>query len=266
MNASTLLAKLSYGWWTSSARSRMTEKIGRSPSSAAAMRPAVTGGHGAVLEVGAVEPCSCHRQVRSIGARWSVHVGGRELELADQQLEHLLARSSSATSRRTASLEPATAQLHLDRFEQVVGLLLLERQVGVAGDAERRPLLDRPCRRTSGRSWAAMSCSTGTKRPVVEHGRAAGTRSGTLSRAKRRSPVSGSATVSRERQREVGDVRERVAGIDGERREHREDPLRRRTSSSGALFVRPSRSSHDTMSMPSLARSSGTSWSRNAAS
>ena len=55
MNCSTLLVKLSYGWWTSSARSRMTEKIGRSASSAAAG----AGGHRRprlVLEVGAVEP------------------------------------------------------------------------------------------------------------------------------------------------------------------------------------------------------------------
>ena len=34
--------------------------------------------------------------------------------------------------------EPAAAQLHLDRGQQVVGLLLLEGQVGVAGDPERR--------------------------------------------------------------------------------------------------------------------------------
>ena len=48
---------------------------------------------------------------------------------------------------------------------------------------------------------------------------------GTLTRAKRRSPVSGSRDHRRQVQRQVGDVRERMRRVDGERREHREDPL-----------------------------------------
>ena len=42
MNASVLLVKLSYGWCTKIARSRITDTSGRSVSSARAMRPAVT--------------------------------------------------------------------------------------------------------------------------------------------------------------------------------------------------------------------------------
>ena len=50
-----------------------------------------------------------------------------------------------------------------------------------------------------------------------------GRRFGTFTRAKCSVPVHRVANLHRERQRQVGDVRERVPGIDGERREHRED-------------------------------------------
>ena len=39
--------------------------------------------------------------------------------------------------------EAAAAQLHLDGHQQVVGLVLLEGQVGVAGDPERMVVADR---------------------------------------------------------------------------------------------------------------------------
>ena len=68
-------------------------------------------------------------------------VFGREFELAHQQAEQVVAHVVGDLEA-DRPLEPAAAQLHLDRFEQVVGLLLLEREVGVAADAERRPLLD----------------------------------------------------------------------------------------------------------------------------
>ena len=46
------------------------------------------------------------------------------------------------TSSAHGPAEAPAAQLHLDRREQVVGLFLLEREVGVAGDPEHRVLLD----------------------------------------------------------------------------------------------------------------------------
>ena len=66
---------------------------------------------------------------------------GREFELAHEQTEQVVAHVVGDLEA-DRPLEPAAAQLHLDRFEQVVGLLLLEREVGVAADPERRPLLD----------------------------------------------------------------------------------------------------------------------------
>ncbi len=69
------------------------------------------------------------------------HVVGLEIELAQEQLEHLL-RHAVVDLEPHRSPEATTAQLHLDRFEQVVGLFLLEREVGVAGDPERHELDD----------------------------------------------------------------------------------------------------------------------------
>ncbi len=66
---------------------------------------------------------------------------GREFEFAHEQTEQIVAHVVGHLEPH-GPLEPAAAQFHLDRFEQVVGLLLLEREVGVAADPERRPFLD----------------------------------------------------------------------------------------------------------------------------
>ena len=91
-----------------------------------------------------------------------VHVVGVEVELAQQQLEHLLADAGLHLEPHGAAEAPA-AQLHLDGGEQVVGLLLLRGEVGVAGDPEHACSSttmpgNRLCR------CAAITCSTGTKR------------------------------------------------------------------------------------------------------
>ena len=75
--------------------------------------------------------------------------------------------------------------------------------------------------------WAAISSSSGTKRsPPSPTGRKRGSTSGTFTRARRRSPVSGSRTHHAEREREVRDVRERPPGADRERRQDGEDACR----------------------------------------
>ena len=141
MNASTLVPKLSYGWCTISARWRMTSKIGRSVSFAAAIRPAVTDGHASSFRSGRSRSSSCHRKLRSSGERWNGHVLHRQIEFAHQQFEHLGADVVGHLEAHRL-VEAAAAEFHLDRFEQVVGLFLLEREVGVAADPERRPVLD----------------------------------------------------------------------------------------------------------------------------
>ena len=67
-----------------------------------------------------------------------------------------------------------------------------------------------------------MTCSTGTKRSPSGRARKPGSSGGILTRAKRRSPRCGVAHHHGQVEREVGDVRERVARVDAERRQHRE--------------------------------------------
>ena len=161
-------------------------------------------------------------------------------------------RSSIAARHRARDLEPhdvaeaAPAQLELDRLEQVVGLVR-DLEVGVARDAEQRRARRSPspgrAAAGSARSRPRAAGAGRARRPATKRGRP----SGTLTRAKRSSPVSGSRTNDAEAEREPRDVRERLAGPDRERRQHREDlalePRRRaRRSSSSVAVRRPRRS------------------------
>ena len=71
--------------------------------------------------------------------------------------------------------------------------------------------------------FASMICSSSTNRlrrpPRIRRGRTGGT----LTRAKPRSPVSGSRSPTAIDSVSVADVRERMPGVDRERRQHRED-------------------------------------------
>ena len=70
-----------------------------------------------------------------------------------------------------------------------------------------------------------MTCSSGTKRSPSGITTKRGSSDGTLTRAKRRSRGDRVAQHHGQVERQVRDVRERMPGIDGERREHREDAL-----------------------------------------
>ncbi len=94
-----------------------------------------------VLEVGAVEPVQLPQEAEVDRAAEAVHVGRVDLELAHEQVEHLVAHALGDLEAH-GLVEAPPAQLHLQRLEQVLGLLVLQRQVGVAGDPERRRLLD----------------------------------------------------------------------------------------------------------------------------
>ena len=85
-----------------------------------------------------------------------------------------------------------------------------------------------------------MTCSSGTKRSPSGMTTKRGSSGGTFTRAKRRVAGLGVVHDHREVERQVGDVRERVAGVDRERGEHREDAVARTTSS---RYLRSSSSS-----------------------
>ena len=71
-------------------------------------------------------------KVNGIGARIALSVlsGLSVAELAHEQLDHLAAHAGLHLDAHRAT-EPAPAQLELDRRQEVVGVLVLERQVGL---------------------------------------------------------------------------------------------------------------------------------------
>ncbi len=197
---------------------------GRSPSSrasaaggdaAATAGPSARGGRGRgppTGRTGRAAPCSGRRRRRSTSSSRT------------SSSQHLVGHGCVDLEPHRPA-EAAPAQLDLDGGEEVVGLLLLEREVGVAGDPEgvRARSISMPGK--SCRRWAAITCSSGTKRSPSGSTTNRGSRDGTLTRAKRRSSVVGVADDHRQVEREVGDVGERVTGIDRQRGEDREDPL-----------------------------------------
>ena len=142
----------------------------------------------------------------------------REFEFTDEQVEQL--RADVVGHLETDRLvEAASPQFGLDGFEQVVGLVLLEVDVGVATHPERSPLLDdHPDEERV--EFGGDQFLDGEEPPdgdldeAWEHVR-------DLQSSESAVPGVGIGDVDRQRQREVGDVRERMAGIDGEGRQHR---------------------------------------------
>ena len=89
--------------------------------------------------------------------------------------------------------EPAPPQLHLDRHQQVVGLVLLDRQVGVAGHPEGVVLADgHPGEQ--GVEVGGDDLLEGDEALAVGHTTKRGRTGGTFTRAIRCSPVPGSPT------------------------------------------------------------------------
>ena len=119
--------------------------------------------------------------------------------------------------------EAALEDLLLDRLQQILGLVdLPEVEVGVPRDAEGVPSRRSSCRETAPTGSRRSRPRAATKqfgRPV---GTQRGSERGTFTRAKCSTPVGGVADLDRQRQRKIRDVRERVPGIDRQRRQHRE--------------------------------------------
>ena len=155
---------------------RMTANRLRSLLGASASRGWVTGTHGSSFRSGRSSRCSAHRPLRS---------SGRAVE-RDVVLGRGRARARAARAPRSdiagfdleahGPAEAAAAQLHLDRGEQVVGLLLLEGEVGVAGDPERPVVARSPCpgtARRGGRRSPAPAGRTARRRAARRTGAAA---------------------------------------------------------------------------------------------
>ena len=147
-----------------------------------------------------------------------------DVELADEQVErqavHVVADLEA--DRRT---EPAAQQLGLERLDQVLGLVLLDRDVLVAGEAERvvvedlhageevlEVVRDELLERQEPHGLAVV----GELHEPGEHRRHLEARELLAAGAR-------VADADREVEREPRDVGERVRRVDGERHEHGED-------------------------------------------
>ena len=176
-----------------------------------------------VLELGAVEVGDAVEAGEVERAGQVEHLGVGHVELGDDEVEDVrVDRLLDLEPHRRA--ESAALQLFLQCLEQVLGVVLLDLEVLVAGHAERVVLRAPPCPGTAGRGVRAMTSSSGTNRwsPTLTN---RGKIGGTLTRAKCSLPVSGLRMRHGQVERQPGDVRERVRRVDRERGQHGEDPL-----------------------------------------
>ena len=118
--------------------------------------------------------------------------------------------------------EAAPAQLHLDRGQQVVGLVLLEHEVGVARHPERVVLADHHVGEQR-RQLGGDDLLERHEPLAVGHHHETGQQRRDLHPRHPLDAVHGVAHPDDEVQREVGDVGERMSGVDRQRRQHRED-------------------------------------------
>ena len=175
-------------------------------------RPRLAVQVGTVQGVDAPEPAQVERRADPEDAV------GTHLELGRQQVRQLLAHVGlDLEAERLA--EAAAAQLHLDGHEEVVGLVLFEGEVGVAGDPEGVVVPDGH----PGEQRLQVGRDDLLERHealAVGHDHEAGQR--------RRDLDPGDAALPRRRvlhldhqvERQVRDVGEGVARVDGQRREH----------------------------------------------
>ena len=141
MNSSTDVVNESYGWWTSTSLvGHGGEEVHRLVVRAdqpglGDRRPRL------ILEVGPVQLVQRPQATEIEWADALRHCVLVDVELADEQLAHL-GRHSGVHLEADRSTEAPAPQLELHRGEQIVGLLFFEREVGVAGHAERELVLD----------------------------------------------------------------------------------------------------------------------------
>ena len=178
---------------------------------------------GIVLEVGTVDGVDEEQTLEVERRPVERHVVTLEVELAQQQLDHVLGHALLGLEAHGPA-EPAAAQLHLHRGEQVVGLALGHREVGVAGDPEGEVLHDLHAREQDPELRGDHLLERDEAVTVGQRQEAG---------QQRRHLDPGEAVLAglgvehghAEVQREVRDVGERVPGVERQRGQHREDAL-----------------------------------------
>ena len=134
MKRCTLVENESYGWCTSTSPSRSVENtlfgVSRSPNAGW-----VAGTNGGVLERRPVDAVDLPeaRQVEQAGHL--DHVARSDVELAQQQFEHVLGHVVGDLEPHRRA-EPPAGQFALECLQQILVAVLLDLEVGVAGDPE----------------------------------------------------------------------------------------------------------------------------------
>ena len=154
----------------------------------------------------------------------AVDRAGGQLELPQQQFEQLL-RHRVGHLEADRPLEAAAAQLHLHRDQQVLGVLVVEGEVGVAGDPEGVVLQQLHAREEHVEMGGDDVLEGDEPVGPLGGGNPPGEGVGDLHPGEATLGVDGVAHQHGQVQRQVRDEREGVAGVDGQRGEHREDPL-----------------------------------------
>ncbi len=158
-------------------------------------------------------------------ARHPLHVLAAHVDLADEQVEHLVVDVVGDLEAHGRA-EPAPDQFALQGLQQVLVAVLLDLEVGVAGDPEQVVLDDLHARE----QHRQVRGDQVLERQELRLGRALGHHDEARHVVGHLHPrealgavVAVLAHQHGQVERQPGDVRERVAGIDGQRREHRED-------------------------------------------
>ncbi len=198
-----------------------------------AHQPAGRGGHeGRFLQVRALQAVEAGEAAEVEETVEHVDTVGAEVELPLEQVAHLVGRPGVDLQADRVP-EAAPAELHLHGGEQVVGFLVDHGEVGVPGHPERVVGLDLHAREERGEMGADH---------LLERDETVPRRSGDEPGEQRRHLHPGEPALVPQRvtdehrqvQRQVGDVRERVPGVDRQRREDREDVV---VEEPGQLFA-----------------------------
>ena len=237
-NAPTELSKLSYGWCTSTSRSRSVWNTA-APARSAPPRPRNTsaGVHGASL-------CSSGRALVQLEQRAEIEQAGRlvqlvalEAQLAQQEIADPRIEVGRHLEANGVARAPAPVEARLHRLHEVAAraALLVEVEVGVARHAEEARARDL----VLGEQQAEVRADH------LFDGRVAARADLPPARQKRRhlharEPARTAAARLHERahrEREPGDEGEGVRGVDAERDQHRRDLLVERRERARALLV-----------------------------
>ena len=143
MNRSTDAANDSYGWWTRMSPARIAAKTSAgSSSSGGRSRGGVTGVQGGALEVRPVEVGDLPQAGEVEHAADLVAVGLARDPGRAAAASRVAGRHRPLDLEADGLAEAPPPELLLDREQEVVGLVLLDREVGVAGDPEEVVLDD----------------------------------------------------------------------------------------------------------------------------